>query len=188
MKQPETIGNRLYWCYANLAMSHAAVSHGSQKLDRRHFMIRSRLFAGLCKGTMKIGPIADDERLKLTLPQACAYCGSRERLSVDHLIPRKKGGADAGENMVWACRSCNSSKGATDALEWLSNRQQFPPLLLLRRYLKLAVDHCARNELLGLPIEASADLPFSLEALPRAFPRPDALILWTIPLETAPAS
>lgn len=167
-------------------MSHATVADGASQLGRRYFMVRSHLFAGLCKGTMKIGPIADDERLKLTLPQACAYCGSREHLSVDHLISRKKGDVDAGENMVWACRSCNISKGTKDALEWLSSRGQFPPLLLLRRYLKLVIDHCAQNQLLDSPVDVTVDLPFSLDALPRSFPRPEVLILWTIPLDKAP--
>ncbi|MCX6621012.1 MAG: HNH endonuclease [Acidobacteria bacterium] len=72
----------------------------------------------------------------MVLPQACCYCGSRECLSVDHLIPTKRGGANSGDNMVWACRSCNSSKCARDALEWLAERNEFPPVLLLRRYLQ----------------------------------------------------
>lgn len=53
------------------------------------------------------------------LPQACCYCGSSIRLSVDHLFPRMRGGADTGDNIVWACRVCNGSKGGRDMLEWL---------------------------------------------------------------------
>src|SRR5690606_20481977 len=122
------------------------------------------------------------ERLKLTLPQACAYCGERKHLTIDHLIPRKIGGADTGENMVWACRSCNSSKGARDALEWLASRGVFPPLLLLRRYLKLAIAHCSTYDLMNAPIVAATDLPFALKALPRPFPQPSELVLWIVPI------
>jgi hypothetical protein len=43
-------------------------------------MIRARLYKGLRGGTMNIGPIADDERLKMILPQACCYCGSNQHL------------------------------------------------------------------------------------------------------------
>jgi hypothetical protein len=35
--------------------------------------------------------------------------------SVDHVIPRSKGGTDAPQNLVLACRSCNSSKGNREA-------------------------------------------------------------------------
>lgn len=181
--QTNTVGEVLYWCYANLAMAHAALTHGASPYERRHHIVRSRLYAGLRKGTMNVGPLADDERLKLVLPHACAYCGAGEQLSVDHLVPRKKGGPDAGENMVWACRSCNSSKGAADALEWLARRGQFPSVLLLRRYLKLAIEYCAEHGLLDQAITDVSELPFALDVLPRPFPQPDSLILWTVPLE-----
>jgi 5-methylcytosine-specific restriction endonuclease McrA len=42
----------------------------------------------------------------------CAYCGSRrDRLSVDHIIPRSRGGRTSFENCVAACKSCNLKKG-----------------------------------------------------------------------------
>lgn len=51
---------------------------------------------------MNIKSFFDDERLKMILPQNCNYCGSTKKLAVDHLIPRKKGGLNIGENLVWA--------------------------------------------------------------------------------------
>lgn len=41
----------------------------------------------------------------------CRYCGSTDRLSIDHLIPRCQGGTDHESNLVVACRTCNSRKG-----------------------------------------------------------------------------
>jgi len=175
-----TVGEVLHWSYANLAMAHAAVTAKAEKYGRMQFMIRSRLYAGLNKQTMSIGPLADDERLKMILPQACCYCGSREFLSADHLIPTKRGGANAGDNLVWACRSCNSSKCAHDALEWLAQRKQFPSLLLLRRYLKLAIEMCRERNLMNAPIAEAPELPFSLSAIPQAFPPPSELRLWVV--------
>ena len=84
-------------------MAHSAITAKAEKYGRTQFMIRSRLYAGLNKQTMSIGPLADDERLKMLLPQACCYCESRDYLSVDHLIPTKRGGANTGDNLVWAC-------------------------------------------------------------------------------------
>lgn len=176
----DTIGESLYWSYANLAMAHAAVSKGDVHYHVGHFIIRSRLYAGLRNGSMNVGSLADDERLKLKMPQSCCYCGNTDHLAVDHLIPRKKGGLDKGDNMVWACRSCNSSKGATDALEWLLKRQQFPPLFLLRRYLKNAIEFCVQNDLMETPLTEAGELPFSLPTVPHTFPQPAELVLWVM--------
>jgi hypothetical protein len=175
-----TVGELLHWSYANLAMAHSAITAKAEKYGRTQFMIRSRLYAGLNKQTMSIGPLADDERLKMVLPQACCYCGSRDYLSVDHLIPTKRGGANTGDNLVWACRSCNSSKCARDALEWLVDKNQFPPILLLRRYLKLAIEMSQERNLMDTPLAEAPELPFSLSAIPQAFPLPSQLRLWVV--------
>jgi len=42
---------------------------------------------------------------------ACQYCGSRSNLTVDHVIPRSKGGASSWENIVASCAPCNRRKG-----------------------------------------------------------------------------
>jgi 5-methylcytosine-specific restriction endonuclease McrA len=39
----------------------------------------------------------------------CQYCGARAE-NVDHVIPRSRGGLHAWENVVAACRRCNSQK------------------------------------------------------------------------------
>lgn len=41
----------------------------------------------------------------------CQYCGSRNNLTVDHIIPRSRGGKDTWDNLVTACVSCNNKKG-----------------------------------------------------------------------------
>jgi 5-methylcytosine-specific restriction endonuclease McrA len=42
---------------------------------------------------------------------ACQYCGSRSNLTVDHVIPRSKGGPSTWENIVASCAPCNRRKG-----------------------------------------------------------------------------
>ena len=39
----------------------------------------------------------------------CAYCGGKAD-TVDHVVPRSRGGPHAWENVVASCRSCNSRK------------------------------------------------------------------------------
>ena len=41
----------------------------------------------------------------------CQYCGSTRNLTIDHLIPRCKGGSDLWENLLLACSKCNTVKG-----------------------------------------------------------------------------
>jgi 5-methylcytosine-specific restriction endonuclease McrA len=41
----------------------------------------------------------------------CQYCGTRSNLTVDHVIPRSKGGTSEWENIVAACAPCNRRKG-----------------------------------------------------------------------------
>jgi len=173
-----TVSEKLFWSYANLAMAHAAVTEKAEIYSKIHYVIRNRLFSGLCKSSMNIGQLTDDERLKMVLPQSCCYCGSREFLTIDHLIPIKRGGVDTGDNLVWACRTCNSSKGAKDALEWLLRKQQFPPLLLLRRYLKLAIGISREKGVMDMLLGEVPELPFTLSAIPTKFPQPKELRLW----------
>ena len=59
-----TVGDQLYWAYANLAMAHAAVERNAPRYGTVHYVIRARLFKGLRTGTMNIGSLAQDERLK----------------------------------------------------------------------------------------------------------------------------
>lgn len=39
----------------------------------------------------------------------CGYCG-RKATTVDHIVPRSRGGADTWENLVAACMMCNQTK------------------------------------------------------------------------------
>ena len=43
---------------------------------------------------------------------SCQYCGNRtDQLSIDHVIPRSRGGRDTWENVTTACLCCNVRKG-----------------------------------------------------------------------------
>jgi 5-methylcytosine-specific restriction endonuclease McrA len=55
----------------------------------------------------------------------CVYCGAEKHetpegwLSCDHMIPLSKGGTNWPSNLVPACRSCNSSKGAKTYFQFM---------------------------------------------------------------------
>ena len=43
---------------------------------------------------------------------SCQYCGSTKNLTLDHVIPRSRGGRHTWENVVAACAPCNLKKGS----------------------------------------------------------------------------
>jgi 5-methylcytosine-specific restriction endonuclease McrA len=50
----------------------------------------------------------------------CVYCGCMpDVLTQDHVIPLSRGGTHTMDNIVPACKPCNSSKGNKDVDEWL---------------------------------------------------------------------
>ena len=53
----------------------------------------------------------------------CAYCGvTLSRPHLDHFVPMSKGGTDERDNLIPACKSCNSSKGNKSFLVWLATK------------------------------------------------------------------
>jgi 5-methylcytosine-specific restriction endonuclease McrA len=50
---------------------------------------------------------------------ACAYCGCEpEKITLDHVIPKAKGGMTDRANLVPACACCNVSKNHCDVWAW----------------------------------------------------------------------
>jgi 5-methylcytosine-specific restriction endonuclease McrA len=41
----------------------------------------------------------------------CAYCGNKRNLTIDHIIPKSKGGENTWLNLITCCSSCNRTKG-----------------------------------------------------------------------------
>ena len=175
------------WTYGTLAMVHAALKDGATDYGPLHYVIRGRFRNGYLAGTIRMRPLYDDERSKMRHAATCCYCGRSGALSLDHLIPRFNGGPDAADNIVYACRSCNSSKGSKDMVLWLVSKGRFPAVLVLRRYLKLAARYC---EDAGLIDSAWADLvddelPFDKRSLRVEWPPLAAQAIWPAP-DSAP--
>ncbi len=62
----------------------------------------------------------------------CQYCGimpGQGELTVDHVIPRSRGGAHSWQNLVTACKRCNQKKGSHTPDEALMQliRKPFEP-------------------------------------------------------------
>jgi 5-methylcytosine-specific restriction endonuclease McrA len=63
----------------------------------------------------------------------CVYCGSRQHLTLDHVVPRSHGGRDTWENLVTACQTCNTKKGnrTPEQAEMDMNRKPFRPSYIM---------------------------------------------------------
>jgi len=41
---------------------------------------------------------------------SCQYCGSKSQLTLDHVMPKSRGGEDSWNNLVTCCHPCNNKK------------------------------------------------------------------------------
>lgn len=86
--------------YQQTAKGRESLLRGVHK-RRAHMMVLATLTA------------AEWEAIKAAHNYACSYCRRTDRpLTRDHVIPLSKGGTHTAGNVIPACRSCNSRKGA----------------------------------------------------------------------------
>ncbi len=80
---------------------------------------------------------------------SCSYCGTRrERLSIDHIIPKSRGGETNFENCVAACKACNLKKGGqtpNEAKMYLKVRPYQPTIA---EFLRLKFENLGIHEVL----------------------------------------
>jgi len=89
--------------------------------DCAHWQVRSpsvvlnvpehiRLTAMNPERLWKVPPVNRREVLRRD-GYSCQYCGSTRSLTIDHVIPRSRGGQHRWDNVVAACERCNTRKG-----------------------------------------------------------------------------
>lgn len=63
----------------------------------------------------------------------CQYCGHKGELTLDHVVPRSKGGPSNWSNLTTACRPCNSKKGhhTPEEAGMMLRRAPFKPSFLM---------------------------------------------------------
>ena len=58
--------------------------------------------------------------------KSCIYCGKPSE-SIDHILPRSRGGLSITENCVPACLSCNGHKSDADVFDWYRRQRFYDP-------------------------------------------------------------
>ena len=70
----------------------------------------------------------------------CQYCGislTRSTSTLDHVVPKSKGGGYSWQNLVTACKKCNQQKGDRLLHETSLSLSKNPKPLTYERYLRL---------------------------------------------------
>jgi len=122
-KAIKTVRELIYWEYAKIIAKAAG-------FENEFGFIMSR-YTKLKNGTIKMSDILRENLKQRDCERCCVYCGSGENLHNDHLIPKSKGGPNIIDNIVLACRKCNSSKKDKDIFEWygLDRKEEIPPTI-----------------------------------------------------------
>lgn len=65
--------------------------------------------------------------IKRAFNNQCCYCGEVVQLTQEHFVSIKNGGEYGKDNILPACRSCNSSKNAHDPFVWYPKFKHYSP-------------------------------------------------------------
>lgn len=107
--------------------------HNTRRLNRR----------------VSLGVLTPQQYVTIAYHSHCVYCGATRgesgKLTVDHIIPIRVGGTGAFENVVPACKSCNSSKRDTMLVQWFFESETFTDELF-RDFIKYAAEKAGRTE------------------------------------------
>ena len=175
-------GELLYWSYTNLQMLHYAIKARKLKYDQVCFMIRSKSFKAYKEGVWNIQDLMELNIIKIRKNNYYWYCGkimATKELTKDHVFPRSKGGRNEMNNLIMACKTCNSSKGSMDLLKWYTTVQkEYPPIDVLIHYIKNIYIYSTEQHLMNKSLEEidSMHLPFDWHHIPMSYPQPETFL------------
>jgi hypothetical protein len=130
----KTMRDLIYWQYSKL-MSESA---GYGKKDYSFIMDR---YNKLQNGEIAWAHSIVDYLRGLGHENECIYCGNKTSIDVNQLIPQNRGGKDAGDNAILACKNCDTAKKDMGVYEWFSIKgRDSLPETVEGKYLKLLFD------------------------------------------------
>ncbi|MBI4590655.1 MAG: HNH endonuclease [Candidatus Rokubacteria bacterium] len=139
----KTIRDLIFWQYSKIISESA----GAGKKQYAFVMNRFKKLQG---GEIEWSGSIREYVKERELPNQCIYCSATRDLSYDHLVPRNRGGPDVADNVVQACRRCNSSKGDKGVYEWFElDRRYEVPRVAEGKYLKLLYEVHSQRGTLG---------------------------------------
>jgi len=139
-KAVRSVKELILWEYAKLIGKSAG-------FEGNYGFIMSR-YKKLKDGQIKMSDLNKDDEESMKIERECVYCGSKDNLSIDHIIPLIRGGPDSMSNKVLSCKKCNSSKRDRDIFEWhyIVKKENEIPKHVWSKYLKLVWNFHVANE------------------------------------------
>ena len=139
-----TIEGLMFWQYAKIISQSAGYG-------KKQFGFVMDRFKKLSSGEINWSNSIREYVKEREKEDVCIYCGKKRDLTLEHILPRSRGGPDIADNAVFVCKSCNSSKGGKRLYEWfgLENRNKIPRIAE-GKYLKLLYSLHRRNGTLKL--------------------------------------
>lgn len=140
----KTIKDEIFWQYAKLISKSAGLG-----INARAFQMDR--FEALKTGKIKWSSTIREWLKESEKPNECIYCGAKEKLTVEHILPTCCGGPNIPDNAVKVCKTCNSSKGGKRLYEWFGYAEKDKiPRIAEGKYLKLLYDLHEKNGTLNL--------------------------------------
>jgi len=127
----KTIRDLIYWQYAKI------ISESAGAGKRKYAFVMNR-FKKLASGEISWSSSIREYVKEHERRGSCIYCGAEKDLTLEHILPRCRGGPDSPDNAIWVCKTCNSSKGDKRLYEWYGlDRRYEIPRIAEGKYLKL---------------------------------------------------
>ena len=127
----KSIGDLIFWQYAKIISESAGVGERNYRFVMNRF---KKLQSGKIHWSTSIREYIKEHESA----DVCGYCGAKEKLTLEHILPTSRGGPDDPDNALWVCRSCNSSKGSKRLYEWFGLEGRYDvPRIAEGKYLKL---------------------------------------------------
>jgi hypothetical protein len=129
----KTIRDELYYEYAKLISRSA--------LGKINYGFIGDRFKELRANHITISGTIREWEQEQRLPKQCVFCGATRSLEKDHLVPQSRRGSNSADNMVWSCKTCNTSRRNRRIFEWLGlEKKDQLRRLVAGKYLKLLLN------------------------------------------------
>jgi hypothetical protein len=109
----KTIRDLIFWQYAKIISESAGYG-------KKQFGFVMDRFKKLASGEINWSTSIREYIKEKEKKDICIYCENKTDLTLEHIMPRSRGGPDTTDNAVWVCKSCNSSKGDKASMNGLS--------------------------------------------------------------------
>lgn len=148
----KTVRDIIYFQYAK-AIARAAFGYqnGKEAKLKGYGFIKTK-FRELRDGKIQWSDILREDLNFAESEKQCIFCGSTENITKEHIIPKTLKinercpschHIQGIHNIIWSCKSCNSSKGQKGLYKYYSqickekSYKDYLPLLLEKKYLKI---------------------------------------------------